>query len=75
MSVALALCEGEILKIGRVWADGVEVSKNDLPMTVYTGSDDQEPDATIAGIVGLDLTPAFRVTWSVCTFLCISLPL
>jgi hypothetical protein len=62
VSVALALCEGEILKIGRVWADGVEVSKNDLPMTVYTGSDDQEPDATIAGIVGLDLTPAFRNT-------------
>jgi hypothetical protein len=62
VSVALALCEGEIRKIGRVWADGVEVSKSDLPMTVYTGSDDQEPDATIAGIVGLDSTPAFRNT-------------
>lgn len=62
VSVALALCEGEILKIGRVWADGVEISKNDLPMTVYTGSEDQEPDATIAGIEGLALTPAFRNT-------------
>jgi hypothetical protein len=62
VSLALALCEGEILKVGRVWADGVEISKSDLPMTVYTGSSDQEPDATIAGVEGVAQTPAFRNT-------------
>lgn len=62
VSLALALCEGEIVKVGRVWADGEEVNRGDLPMTVYTGHPDQAPDPTIASVEGVDFTPAYRNT-------------
>ena len=62
ISLALALCEGEIVKVGRIWADGQEISRSDLAMTVYAGTADQEPDLTIASLEGVDKTPAFRGT-------------
>jgi len=62
ISLAIALCEGEIVKIGRVWADGEEVNRSDLPMTVYTGSSDQNPDTVMASHLGASNTPAFRNT-------------
>jgi hypothetical protein len=60
VSLALALCEGEILRVGRVWADGVEISREDLNMRVYTGSEDQQPDAKIEAVEGAGLAPAYR---------------
>lgn len=47
LSVALALCEGPILGVGRVWADGEEISRADLNMRVYEGSETQIPDPCI----------------------------
>ena len=44
VSVAIAVCEGEITRLGRVWADGIEVSKSDLNLRVYSGTEDQTPD-------------------------------
>jgi len=38
VSLAIALCEGEISRVGRVWADGGEVARDDLNMRVYSGS-------------------------------------
>ncbi|WP_373635513.1 glycoside hydrolase TIM-barrel-like domain-containing protein [Yoonia sp. SS1-5] len=62
VSMAVALCEGEISRVGRVWADGVEVSPGDLNMRVYPGSPDQLPDPKIAAVEGLENTPAYRGT-------------
>ncbi|WP_299549294.1 glycoside hydrolase/phage tail family protein [uncultured Tateyamaria sp.] len=62
LSLALAVCEGEITRIGRVWADGEEVSVNDLNMRVYTGSQDQLPDPLMEATEGQGLVPAYRGT-------------
>ncbi|MDQ1899773.1 glycoside hydrolase/phage tail family protein [Paracoccus sp. WLY502] len=59
LSVALALCEGRILGVGRVWADGEEISPDDLNMRVYTGDETQQPDPAIAAHEG-GMAPAYR---------------
>ncbi|MEM9785028.1 MAG: glycoside hydrolase TIM-barrel-like domain-containing protein [Pseudomonadota bacterium] len=62
LSMAIALCEGEICRVGRVWADGAEISKEDLNMRVYTGSIDQLPDPKISAVEGAENVPAYRGT-------------
>jgi hypothetical protein len=62
VSLALAICEGEITRIGRVWADGEEVTVSDLNMRVYTGSQDQLPDPAMEAVEGQGLVPAYRGT-------------
>ena len=62
ISIAVALCEGEITSVGRVWADGVEVSPIDLNMRVYEGSRDQLPDPKIEAVEGAGMAPAYRGT-------------
>ncbi|MBA4351307.1 MAG: host specificity protein, partial [Rhodobacter sp.] len=62
VSLAVALCEGEILGVGRVWADGTEVDAQRLGMRVYPGSETQLPDPKIAAEEGADLAPAYRGT-------------
>ncbi len=62
ISLAVALCEGEITSVGRVWADGVEVSPIDLNMRIYTGSRTQHPDPKIEAVEGAGQTPAYRGT-------------
>ena len=52
VSLAIGLCEGEILRVGRIWADGNEISALDLNMRIYSGSEDQLPDPLIEGIEG-----------------------
>ncbi|QIR84699.1 glycoside hydrolase/phage tail family protein [Paracoccus sp. AK26] len=59
LSVALALCEGRILGVGRVWADGEEISADDLNMRVYNGDEDQRPDPAVEAHEG-DMAPAYR---------------
>lgn len=61
ISVALALCEGRILSVGRVWADGEEIAADDLNMRVYRGGATQMPDPIIAAHEG-DEAPAYRGT-------------
>ena len=60
VSLAIALCEGEILRVGRIWADGNEISALDLNMRTYTGSEDQLPDALLEAIEGAGNAPAYR---------------
>lgn len=61
LSLALALAEGRILSVGRVWADGEEIAQRDLNMRIYRGGDAQMPDPVIAAIEG-DQAPAYRGT-------------
>ncbi len=60
VSLAIALCEGEILRVGRIWADGNEISPRDLNMRVYVGNETQLPDAKIEAVEGAGTAPAYR---------------
>ncbi|MBK5926036.1 baseplate multidomain protein megatron, partial [Rhodobaculum claviforme] len=60
VSLAIALCEGEIVGVGRVWADGAEVVTDRLAMRVYTGGAGQMPDPRIEAIEGVGRAPAYR---------------
>jgi hypothetical protein len=62
VSLAVALCEGEILRVGRIWADGEEVAPDDLNLRVYLGSDDQLPDPVMEAVEGAGAVPAYRGT-------------
>ena len=62
VSLALALCEGVVSRIGRVWADGTEISVGPLNMRLYAGTMDQLPDPKIIAIEGAENTPAYRGT-------------
>ena len=60
VSLAIALCEGEILRVGRIWADGNEISPRDLNLRVYVGSEAQMPDPKIEAVEGAGQAPAYR---------------
>lgn len=60
VSLAVALCEGTITRVGRVWADGVVMSHAKLNMTVYDGSAFQSPDPKIVAVEGAENAPAYR---------------
>ena len=62
VSLAIALCEGEITSVNRVWADGAEISIHDLDMRVYSGAEDQMPDPKMEAVEGVGLVPAYRGT-------------
>ena len=62
VSLAIALCEGEIGHVGRVWADGAEVPRSSLPMRVHRGTEDQLPDSAIEAVEGAGMAPAYRGT-------------
>jgi hypothetical protein len=60
VSLAVALCEGEILRVGRIWADGNEITPSALNMRVYPGTDTQLPDPKIEAVEGAGNVPAYR---------------
>lgn len=60
VSLAIALCRGEAMRVGRVWADGVEISANSIELRFYPGSEDQLPDPKIEAVEGAGLAPAYR---------------
>jgi len=60
VSVALGLCEGEILGIGRIWADGTEIAPKSLNLRVYRGDETQTPDPLIEAHEGAGAAPAYR---------------
>ncbi|MGV6839078.1 MAG: baseplate multidomain protein megatron [Planktomarina sp.] len=62
VSLAVAVCEGQINRIGRIWADGQEIATADLTMRVYPGSRTQLPDPKIEAVQGTGNAPAFRGT-------------
>ncbi len=60
LSFAVALCEGPIDGIGRVWADGQPMDMTGVTMRVYRGADTQTPDPLIEAVEGD--APAYRGT-------------
>ncbi len=60
VSLAVALCEGEITRVGRVWADGLEVAPTSLNLRIYNGSETQLPDPKISAVEGAGMAPAYR---------------
>ena len=60
LSFAVAICEGPIDGIGRIWADGRLLDQTGVAMRVYRGTDDQTPDPLIESVEGA--APAYRGT-------------
>ncbi|PZX46235.1 putative tail protein [Roseinatronobacter thiooxidans] len=60
VSLAVALCEGPILGVGRIWADGQELAPSDLNLRLYHGGEDQLPDPLIEALEGAGRVPAYR---------------
>jgi hypothetical protein len=61
-SFAVALCEGPITGIGRVWADGKAMDMTGVTWRWYPGSEAQTADPFIAAKMGTANTPAYRGT-------------
>jgi hypothetical protein len=59
-NLALALCEGEVAGVRRVWADGRELDLTAIEMRVYRGTSDQPADPLILARQGEDKVPAYR---------------
>ena len=62
ISIAVALCEGQVYRIGRIWADGQPVAQSSLNWRLHPGTEDQLPDPLIAAIEGAEAAPAYRGT-------------
>ncbi|MES2143884.1 MAG: glycoside hydrolase TIM-barrel-like domain-containing protein [Pseudomonadota bacterium] len=60
ISLGIALCEGEITRVGRIWADGAEVSATSLNLRIYPGTEDQLADPKISAVEGAGMAPAYR---------------
>ena len=59
VSLAVGLCEGEIARIGRIWANGAELDLSSVTVRLHGGSETQQPDGLIAAIEGPE-APAYR---------------
>lgn len=57
---AVGLCEGEIGRIGRIWADGKPLDTTNLNIRVHRGTEEQTVDDLIAAREGADNAPAYR---------------
>ena len=60
VSLAIALCEGPITGLGRIWANGSEIARDGLTLRLYRGTADQQPDSKIEAVEGD--APAYRGT-------------
>lgn len=57
---AVALCEGPVSRIGRIWADGKLVDTKRLQLSFHLGGGDEAPDPWIEAKQGAIGTPAYR---------------
>ena len=62
VSLALALCEGVVTRVNRIWADGREIGRDEIALRVYEGSETQLPDPRIEAVEGAGLAPAYLGT-------------
>ncbi|MET3791756.1 baseplate multidomain protein megatron [Aquamicrobium terrae] len=61
-SFAVALCEGPITGIGRIWADGKLLDTAGITWRWYPGDENQSADPFIAARMGAANTPSYRGT-------------
>ena len=59
-SFAVALCEGEVHRLGRIWADGQLLEISGLSIRFYRGTESQTPDSLIEATQGVGQTPGYR---------------
>lgn len=57
-SFAVALCEGPVSGVGRIWANGELLAHDAAVMRLHTGAPDQAPDPLIEAVEGA--APAYR---------------
>ncbi|MFT3973801.1 MAG: glycoside hydrolase/phage tail family protein [Amaricoccus sp.] len=62
ISLGIALSEGVLSRIGRIWADGQPVDQSGMTIRLHPGTEDQQPDPLIEAIEGQGLAPAYRGT-------------
>lgn len=60
VSMAVAVCEGEINEVLRVWADAKQLDLTQGTYRIYKGGEDQLPDSLIESYEGVGTTPAYR---------------
>ena len=57
---AVGFCEGEIMDVHRVWADGKLLNLEDFTYRVYKGTDTQNPDSMMETKEGSGNIPGYR---------------
>ncbi|MDX2259403.1 MAG: glycoside hydrolase/phage tail family protein [Hyphomicrobiaceae bacterium] len=57
---AVAVCEGVITGLGRVWADGNEIDLSEVRHRLYRGGANASPDPLIVSFEGAGRAPAYR---------------
>lgn len=60
VTLAIAVCEGEVARINRVWADSKLLDLSQGVYRIYKGSETQLPDPLIESYEGVGATPAYR---------------
>jgi len=60
-NLAVAICEGPIAFVRRIWADGREIDFNAVSLRVHRGFENQEPDPLVAAKEA-GAAPAYRGT-------------
>lgn len=59
-TVAIAICEGPVDELVRIWADAKVINPADYTIRFYSGTETQTPDSLIESFEGVDNTPAYR---------------
>ncbi|WP_282025914.1 baseplate multidomain protein megatron [Limimaricola cinnabarinus] len=60
VSLAVGLCEGPVTRVARIWADGVELGRDEIAWRLYEGREDQLPDPKVEAALGIGRAPAYR---------------
>lgn len=59
-TLAIAVCQGKVKKLNRIWANTKSSSFDEIDYTFYSGTEDQGPDPYISSIEGKENVPAYR---------------
>lgn len=62
LSFAVALCEGPVSRVTRIWANGEPMDLQNVNLRFYPGDESQAPDALIEAVEGAGQAPAYRGT-------------
>lgn len=60
VTLAIAICEGPIDSIVRVWADALQLDMSQGVYRIYKGTEEQVPDSAIVAHEGMGKAPAYR---------------